>query len=258
MDAAEALSSGADAFLGSAPFFSHCYFRRNTLNQIRLALIAVALSVPMAAHAQAPSADTNLCCGTVTHEGQILDRVIDSMHVDQLWQPHVHIDWQTGQQDKPATYTGPDKATHCSSFTAALGEKLHVYLLHPPEHPQQLLASAQARWFHSKEGVKDGWVPVETAVEAQTRANKGELVMVVFESPDESKPGHIAVVRPTAKTTAEIEKDGPQTAQAGALNFSSGVARVSFAKHPGAWPNGVKYYAHTVGWPPAKESDSAQ
>lgn len=224
------------------------------MKNLSLAFVALAavFSVPTA-HAQ-DAAPANLCCGVVTREGALLDRMIDSMHVDELWQPHVHIDWQTGQQDRPASYSGPDRATHCSSFTAALGEKLHIYLLHPPEHPQQLLASAQAEWFHSKEGEKDGWRPIATAVEAQTLANKGELVMVVYESPDEHKPGHIAVIRATAKTTAEIEKDGPQTAQAGALNFSSGVARVSFAKHPGAWPNGVKYYAHSVGWPPAKET----
>jgi hypothetical protein len=196
--------------------------------------------------AQQQSADT--CCGVVTPEGRLLDRVIDSMHVEDLWQAKVHIDWVTGRQDQPAASTGPDRATHCSSFTAALGLKLDVYLLRPPEHPQQLLASAQARWFHSREGENDGWLPIATAEEAQSLANKGELVTVVFESPDPHRPGHIAVVRPAEKSKAALEHDGVETAQAGAHNFSDGVARRSFASHEGAWPNGVRYYAHTVDW----------
>jgi hypothetical protein len=208
---------------------------------------ALAFSASPRAHAQdAPT--TNLCCGVVSPEGQRLDHVIDSMHVDQLWQAHVHINWETGEQDMPATYTGPDRATHCSSFTASLGEKLGVYLLRPPQHPQQLLASAQAEWFHSKDGVKAGWTAVATPAEAQTLANQGELVMVVYESPDSHKPGHIAVIRPFPKTPDDLAANGPETAQAGAMNFSNGVARVSFAHHEDAWPNGVRYYAHSVNW----------
>lgn len=211
-----------------------------------IALAATLIALPcLAQETTTPNAS---CCGVVSPDARRLVTIIDSMHVEQLWQPHVHIDWQTGQQDQPASSVGPDRATHCSSFTAALGEKLQVYLLRPPQHPQQLLASAQARWFHSKDGVKAGWVPVTTAAEAQTLANQGELVMIVFESPDSHRPGHIAVVRPKDKTTAELAQDGPETAQAGAKNFSDGVARVSFAKHEDAWPNGVRYYAHPVDW----------
>ena len=203
---------------------------------------------PSANAFQQAEVQPNLCCGVVSPEGQRLDHLIDSMHVEDLWQPHVHINWETGQQDMPAAYSGPDRATHCSSFTAALGEKIGVYLLRPPEHSQQLLASAQAEWFHSKEGVKDGWASVPGPGPAQMLANQGKLVMVVYESPDPHRPGHIAIVRPYAKTIDDLTANGPQTAQAGATNFSSGVARVSFAKHQDAWPNGVRYYSHNVNW----------
>ncbi|MDE1155372.1 MAG: hypothetical protein PW735_06530 [Acidobacteriaceae bacterium] len=218
-----------------------------------LAAFAVPCALAQAGNASAPTAEvaaapTALCCGVVSYNGKYLDAVIDSMHVDSLWQPRVHIDWLTGQQDQPSSSTGPDRATHCSSFTAALGLRLNVYMLRPPQHPQQLLASAQARWFHTSEGRKDGWEPLGSAAEAQTHANQGDLVVVVYESPDEHRPGHIAIVRPYEKTSEELEKDGVETAQAGALNFSNGVARNSFAKHEGAWPNGVKYYTHVVDW----------
>jgi hypothetical protein len=211
-------------------------------------LAGIYASTVSTALAQEPTSTANLCCGVVAPEGQRLVRLIDSMHVEDFWQPHVHINWETGQQDMPAGSFGPDRATHCSSFTAALGEKLNIYLLRPPEHPQQLLASAQAEWFHSKEGVKDGWTAVPGPGPAQSLANQGELVMVVYESPDAHRPGHIAIIRPYPKTVEDLAANGPQTAQAGAMNFSSGVARVSFAKHEDAWPNGVRYYAHIVNW----------
>ncbi|MDE1163154.1 MAG: hypothetical protein PW792_14620 [Acidobacteriaceae bacterium] len=231
-------------------------------HSIATALLAFSLwSLPAVSHAQeaAPAARTPLttaaidpnalCCGEVSKPGQLLDRVIDSMHVDALWQPQVHINWLTGQQDEPASSTGPDRATHCSSFTAALGYKLDIYMLRPPDHPQQLLASAQAQWFNSKSSGSQGWEPVATAAEAQSLANAGELVTVVYESPDPHRPGHIAIVRPIAKTNGDLLENGVQTAQAGARNFSSGVARISFAKHKGAWPDEVRYYAHPIDWP---------
>lgn len=209
-------------------------------------------AAPVAPHTPITTAavDPNaLCCGEVSKPGQLLDRVIDSMHVDELWQPQVHINWLTGVQDEPSSSTGPDRATHCSSFTAALGYKLDVYMLRPPDHPQQLLANAQAQWFNSKASTAKGWDAVPTAAEAQRRANAGELVAVVYENPDSHRPGHIAIVRPFAKTNGDLAENGVQTSQAGAKNFSSGVARVSFAKHKGAWPEEVRYYSHPVDWP---------
>ncbi len=133
-------------------------------------------------------------------------------------------------------------------------------MLRPPEHSQQLLASAQGEWFRSPGGVQAGWTSVPTAAEAQTLSNAGKLVVVVYESPEPRRPGHVAIVRPFPKTNADLAENGVQTAQAGAKNFSSGVARVSFAKHEGAWPNGVRYYVHTIDWQKliAKWSDQAK
>jgi hypothetical protein len=189
------------------------------------------------------------CCGPITPEGARLAATIDSMHVEEFWQPHVHIEWETGRQDRPDGYTGPDAATHCSAFAAAVGLRLNVYMLRPPEHKLTLLASAQTEWFHTEEGKKAGWFPVESMRQAQMLANTGNLVVIAYESPDPHKPGHIVVVRPSLKTEAQLEKDGPEIAMAGSHNKNDSVAATSFNSHPGAWPNGVKVYAHTV--PPA-------
>jgi hypothetical protein len=178
------------------------------------------------------------CCGPITPAGQQLIHLLDGMDVDHLWQSHVKVDWETGQ---PKGGTG---STHCSAFAAAVGERLGIYMLRPPQHGQDFLASAQGRWFEGDDARKEGWFKVNGSLQAQTLANLGNLVVLVYINPDPHTPGHIAIVRPQVKSLKDLEKEGPQTTQAGAHNFSSGTAVFSFVKHPGAWPNNVQIYAH--------------
>jgi len=119
-------------------------------------------------------------------------------------------------------------------------------MLRPPEHGQILLASAQAEWFHSPAGVKRGWRSLSSAQEAQSLANRGSLVVVVFESPDPHRPGHIAIIRPAHRSTRLLEENGPEITQAGQRNYAKTSTKVGFLAHPGAWPGGVAYYAHPV------------
>jgi hypothetical protein len=174
------------------------------------------------------------------------------MHVEQNWQAHEHVNWETGERDRPISYRGPGTATHCSAFAAAVGERLGVYMLRPPEHSQILLASAQTQWFRSEEGARQGWRPLEgadRARRAQELANQGNLVVIAYESPNPHTPGHIVIVRPADKTVEALAKDGPEIAQAGSFNASDSVAAKSFGHHPGAWPDGVRYY-----WSPVSGS----
>jgi len=191
------------------------------------------------------------CCGAITPAGYRLAALIDSMDVEQFWQAHEHINWETGKPDRPSDYHGHDTATHCSAFAAAVGERLNVYMLRPPDHPQTLLASAQAEWFHSRDGEHKGWqalVGPGHEQRAQELANQGNLAVIVYESPDPHKPGHIAIIRPSEKSPDAFRTEGPQIAQAGAENHNSSIAARSFTHHPGAWPNGVRYYWHPVDW----------
>ena len=73
---------------------------------------------------QAAQAATEPCCGVITSQGQQLVAVLDSMNVEKRWLAHEHINWETGEADEPATYNGPGKSSHCSAFTAAVGERL--------------------------------------------------------------------------------------------------------------------------------------
>ena len=188
----------------------------------------------------------NSCCGAITRAGHSLERVLDGMQVESRWLAQEHINWETGLPDKGADYDGPGRATHCSAFAAAVAKKLGIYMLRPPDHGQVLLANAQAAWFHTASGRSAGWRAVPGPKEAQTLANQGSLVVIVFESPDPHKPGHIAIVHPDLRPLRLLEESGPTITQAGQTNYTRNSARVGFEHHAGAWPNGVRYYAHVA------------
>jgi len=200
---------------------------------------------PIVSGAATPNSVTQPCCGVITPEGHRLIALLDSLDVEHHWLAREHIDWKTGEENRGGD--GGKHDTHCSAFSAAVSLRLEVYLLRPPEHRTTLLASAQGRWLASKDGQEAGWVPVD-AMEAQQRANLGEFVVVNYISPDPHKPGHIAVIRPSEKTMDQLQQDGPEVTQAGATNHDDSIAALSFTHHPGAWPNGVRYYAHPVEW----------
>nr|WP_252403292.1 hypothetical protein [Burkholderia pseudomallei] len=59
----------------------------------------------------------------------------------------------------------------------------------------------------------------------------------------------MAIIRPSLKSNVQLADEGPEIIQAGAVNRLDWNVRDGFARHPGAWPNGIKYFAHVV---PAK------
>ncbi len=190
------------------------------------------------------------CCGPITAEGERLAAYLDATGVDHLWLAGWHVDWRTGAADRPEP-GGPEARTHCSAFVAAVAERLGAYILRPPEHPQSLLANAQMGWL-GRDGGQSGWQPVADGAAAQHLANTGMLVVAAFQNPDPHRPGHIAVIRPSFKTAAELAREGPQETQAGAMNAPSTTIATGFRHHRGAWePDGtgaIRYYAHAVDW----------
>ena len=130
-----------------------------------------------------------------------------------------------------------------------MAERLGIYVLRPPEHPQELLANAQLAWL-DEAGPAAGWDPVPGMWEAQALANRGVLVLAAFRAPDSHRPGHIAVLRQSPKDMATLDAEGPQIAQAGAMNYLSIDLATGFRHHHGAWAPGgtgsVRYHAHAV------------
>ena len=43
-----------------------------------------------------------------------------------------------------------------------------------------------------------------------------------------------------------LDENGPEITQAGQRNYVKTSAKVGFEHHPGAWPDGVRYYAHAL------------
>ena len=63
------------------------------------------------------------------------------------------------------------------------------------------------------------------AFAAQAEANRGKLVMAVFENPNPKKPGHIAIVRPGPIGAPALNQNGPMVTQAGGHNALAVAAR---------------------------------
>lgn len=172
--------------------------------------------------------------------------VIDALDVERHWPAGLHVAWESGVPDG-SPESGAGRHTHCSAFVASAAKQVGIYILRPPEHPQVLLANAQYDWLE-REGARRGWQPLRSDQEAQDYANRGFLVVAAYRNHRDDKPGHVAIVRPSDKSPAEIRENGPQVTQAGGRNYRSTTLREGFAGHPAAWgQHEVRYYAHAVG-----------
>jgi hypothetical protein len=184
--------------------------------------------------------------GEISPQGQRMAETIDRLDVEHHWPAGVHVHWTTGVPDGRQE-SGTGKHTHCSAFVAAAAKSLGIYILRPPQHPQLLLANAQYDWLASGAGAADGWQPLPSAQDAQQRANQGWLVVATYRNHHSDKPGHIAIVRPSTKTPAQLLEEGPEVTQAGENNYRSTSLRQGFAGHPAAWAHHeVLYFAHPV------------
>jgi hypothetical protein len=189
---------------------------------------------------------------TVSAKGQLLAAELDSMGVETKWIAGQRVDWRSGlPSGKPLTR--PGRHTHCSAFVAAAAERVGIYILRPPEHSPVLLANAQNAWLH-EDGADEGWRELPNAEAAQAAANDGELVLASYLSRRPDTPGHIAIVRPAARSAEAIAADGPLVIQAGTVNSSAISLREGFAGHPRALRGqGLSYFAHEI--EPAGEAD---
>ena len=181
----------------------------------------------------------------VTPNGEWLARKLEAMGLENKWIAGHHVDWRTGLPDgRPEV--SPGRHTHCSAFVAAAAEKLGVHILRPPEHLQILLANAQFEWL-GEDGADEGWRSLPDGESAQAAANAGELVVAAYESHRDTKPGHIAIVKPASRSEAELAADGPLVTQAGTVNSAAVSLRAGFSGHPAAWrDHEVRYFAHAV------------
>src|SRR6185295_8682420 len=137
----------------------------------------------------------------ITAGGRRLTTFLDGLDVESLWIRNHHVDWRTGVAEGPEE-TAPGGHTHCSAFVAAAADRLGIYILRPPEHPQMFLANAQEQWLDGAPG-SGRTAAAGVAVKAVSLANKGDLVIAVYFQPPEvtaqgpkERSGHAAIVRP--------------------------------------------------------------
>lgn len=228
-----------------ARFYEAIILFQNMMKINKLSAVAVALLLGL---------HLSLVAGEISPQGQRLAQVLDSLQVEQLWLPGESVNWLTGVPDGKID-TGKGAHSHCSAFAAAAAEKLGVYLLHPPEHSADLLANAQQDWLRTA-GTNFGWQAVNSPLEAQQLANKGQLVVVTCKNPNPDASGHIAVVRPSIKSDAEIQAEGPQIIQAGGHNYTSTSTKLGFGNHKGAFEKGeLLYFVHPLSLPEAARAE---
>ena len=193
---------------------------------MRTAVLAAALVVASGAFAGPASQ-------TVSPQGRWLAAQLDGMGVE--YQVDRRVAYRLAQRfagRTPGTFPRPPHPLQ--RLLAAAAEALGVYILRPPKHGQILLANAQFQWL-GEEGAAEGWRELPNGDAAQGAANAGELVVAAYESHLSDKPGHIAIVKPAARSAEELAVDGPLVIQAGSFNSGAISLRAGFSGHPSAW-----------------------
>lgn len=177
----------------------------------------------------------------ITEQGQALSAFLDSLQVEQYWDNGKSVNWLTGAPGGSGTNKTIGTASHCSAFAAAVADVLGVYLLRPWDASDLNLANNQADWLRTNQSA--GWYAIPLSTDAQHIANVGALVVASYKETNTS--GHIAVLRPSTKSDAEILTNGPQECQSGIYNYNNTDVNTGFGQHEGAL-TGILYYGHAV------------
>jgi hypothetical protein len=180
----------------------------------------------------------------ITAQGHALSAFLDSLQVEQYWTNGKSVNWLTGAAGGTGTNQTKGTASHCSAFAAAVAQLLGVYLLPPPDGPEKDmgLANYQSDWLRTN--TTAGWFAVSSMTDAQHLANIGTLLVASYKETDGSS-GHIAILRPSTKSDAEILAAGPQECQSGVNNYNNIDVRTGFAQHDNPLDN-ILYYGHAV------------
>ena len=162
----------------------------------------------------------------ISEQGQALSVLLDSLQVERYWAKGVSVNWLTGAEGGSGPNMTIGTGTHCSAFAPAVGYLLDVYLLRPPEADDRGLANNQADWLRTNPA---GWYPISSMTNAQHLANAGSLVVASCKETNDS--GHIAVVRPSTRSDADVQAYGPQECQSGVNNYNSTNVIAGFDQH---------------------------
>ncbi len=175
-------------------------------------------------------------------DGRALASFLDSLQVERYWANGVSVNWLTGVAGGSGANMTQGTASHCSVFAPAVAYLRGVYLLRPPEASDLNLANRQADWLRTN--TASGWSSIASAVTAQHMVNTGALVVAACK--EDSGSGHIAVLRPSIRSDADVLAFGPQECQSGIHNYNDTNVLTGFDQHPGAYPERIRYYVHAT------------
>ena len=174
----------------------------------------------------------------------MLLQFLNSLRVDQYWLVGTSVNFLTGA----AGGTGPNMTigtdSHCSAFAASAANLLGIYMLRPPQASDVNLANNQADWFPTN---TNGWFLISSALNAQHMVNTGLLAIASYKA--SSGSGHIVMLRPSTRPDSDITTYGPEECQSGDTNYYDTNVMSGFGEHPGAFPNNIIYYGHTMTYP---------
>jgi hypothetical protein len=194
----------------------------------------------------APAASASISVeafGFISPQGCALSAFLDSLKVEEYWANGVSVNWLTGSSGTPggANMTA-GTASHCSAFAAAVADLLGVYILRPPAASDLGLANNQSVWLATNQA---GWT-LQNMTNAQSLANLGNLVVASYYDSIPNASGHIAVLRPSARSISDVLVFGPEECQSGITNYNDTDVSTGFDQHSGAFPDGILFYSHIV------------
>ena len=240
------VSLNTGAFAGGTTTANSDVYGKATFDDLAIALpgsYTLSASASGIAAGLAPATSSPIVIGTtnITEQGQALSIFLDSLQVERYWDNGKRVNWLTGAPGGSGTNMTIGEASHCSAFAAAVAHVLGVYLLRPPDASDLDLANNQADWLATDRST--GWYVIPLSTDAQHIANLGALVVASYRETNTS--GHIAVLRPSTKSDAEILANGPQECQSGIHNYNSTDVRTGFGAHDDPLDN-ILYYGHAV------------
>jgi hypothetical protein len=189
--------------------------------------------------------NTPIYSGPVEKYGKLLDTFLEQLHIEQYWVAGKKINWKTGVPVVPEVEL-PNDRSFCSAFVAAVCLRLGIYIPRPPQYSLEFLAMTQNIWL-KKHGYEEGWFYVESGMDAQELANMGFLVVASYRQEPPGKRGHIAIVRPSTKSSQLIAQEGPDIIQAGKINYSLTSISIGFQSFNHAFKNNqICYFAHYI------------
>jgi len=243
------VSLNTGGFAGGTTTVNSDIFGRATFSDLAVALpgtynlTATAAGIG-AGLASATSGAMVIGATNITDQGHALSAFLDSLQVERYWDNGESVNWLTGATGGDGTNKTVGVASHCSAFAAAVARLLDVYLLRQPDASDLNLANNQAAWLVTNQTC--GWYAIPRSTDAQHIANVGALVVASLK--EDVGSGHIAVLRPSTKSDAEILANGPQECQSGIYNYNDTDVRTGFGQHD--YPlDRILYYGHAVAHP---------